>query len=109
MKKTVSIYAVDKLPPIHPGRVLRDDLTYLKLSIRKFAKHIHVPHTAISAILHGTRSVTPQMAIRLSMALGATPQYWLNLQSTYDLKQAYVERASNPVDGAIFPLIDMNK
>ncbi len=81
---------VDNLPPIHPGSFVRDELEALGLSARKFAEHIHVPHNSVSGIMNGQRSVSAQMAIRLSRAFGTTPQYWLNLQAIYDLKRAAV-------------------
>jgi len=84
-------YPIDNLPPIHPGSFLRDDLEELGLSARKFAEHIRVPNNAVSEIMNGDRSITAQMAIRLAMAFGTTPQYWLNLQSIYDLKRARAE------------------
>jgi antitoxin HigA-1 len=85
----------DNLPPIHPGNFLRDELETLELSARKFAEHIHVPHNAVTGIMNGERSISAQMAIRLGQAFGTTPQYWLNLQTIYDLKRA---RAEMPAD-----------
>jgi addiction module HigA family antidote len=84
-------YPVDNLPPIHPGSFLRDELAALGLSARKFAEHIHVPHNAVTGIMNGERSVSAQMAIRLGQAFGTTPQYWMNLQTIYDLKRARAE------------------
>jgi addiction module HigA family antidote len=82
---------IDNLPAIHPGIFLRDELEALDLSARKFAGHIHVPHNAVTEIMNGERSISAQMAIRLGQAFGTTPQYWLNLQMIYDLKQARAE------------------
>lgn len=82
---------IDNPPAIHPGSFLRDELAALGLSARKFADHIHVPHNAVTGILNGERSVSAQMAIRLGQAFGTTPQYWMNLQSIYDLKRARAE------------------
>jgi addiction module HigA family antidote len=84
-------YPIDNLPLIHPGVFLREELEALGLSARKFAEHIHVPHNAITGIMNGTRSVSAQMAIRLGQAFGTTPEYWLNLQTIHDLKQARAE------------------
>jgi addiction module HigA family antidote len=50
-----------------------------------------VPHNAITGIMNGERSVSAQMAIRLGQAFGTTPQYWMNLQTIYDLKRARAE------------------
>lgn len=84
-------HPIDRLPPIHPGGFLRDELEALGLSARKFAAHIHVPHNAVTGIMNGERSISAQMAIRLGRAFGTTPQYRLNLQSIYDLKLAQAE------------------
>jgi antitoxin HigA-1 len=91
------------LPPIHPGAFLRDELEALDMSARKFGDHIGVPHNAVTAIMNGQRAVTAQMAIRLGQAFGTTPQYWLNLQTIYELKRA---KAEMPADAAlIIPLV----
>jgi antitoxin HigA-1 len=82
---------IDNLLPIHPGSFLRDELEALGLSARKFAEHIGVPHNAVTGIMNGQRSVTAPMAIRLGRAFGTTPEYWLNLQSTFELKKARIE------------------
>nr|WP_294543934.1 HigA family addiction module antitoxin [uncultured Rhodopila sp.] len=84
-------YPVDNLPPTHPGVFLRDEPEALDLRARKFAEHIHVPHNAVAGSMNGDRSVSAQMAIRLGQAFGTTPQYWLNLQTIYDLKRARAE------------------
>ncbi len=84
-------YPIDNLPPVHPGSFLRDELEALGLSARKFADHILVPHNAVTGIMNGDRSVTAQMAVRLGLAFGTTAQYWMNLQTIYDLKRARAE------------------
>ncbi|HBK09540.1 MAG TPA: addiction module antidote protein, HigA family [Acetobacteraceae bacterium] len=82
---------IDNLPPIHPGVFLREELEALAISARKFAERIHTPHNAVTEIMNGERSITAQMAIRLAQAFSTTPQYWLNLQTIYDLKRARAE------------------
>ena len=84
-------HPIDKLPAIHPGSFLKEELEALGTSARKFSEHIRVPHNAVTGIMNGERSISAQMAIRLGQAFGTTPQYWLNLQSIYDLKLAQVE------------------
>ncbi|WP_428540803.1 HigA family addiction module antitoxin [Rhodopila sp.] len=78
----------DNLPPIHPGVFLKDELEALATSARKFATRIHVPHNAITEIVNGDRAITAQMAIRLGRVFGTSAQYWMNLQSIYELKTA---------------------
>lgn len=75
-----------KLPPIHPGEVLMEEfLTPLSLSQYKLAKEIHVPARRINEIVHGTRAITADTALRLGKFLGTSPHFWINLQSHYDL------------------------
>jgi antitoxin HigA-1 len=87
----MSYSVTNNLPPVHPGRILRRQLDALDMSARRFAEHIGVPPNAVTEILNGQRSVTAQMAIRLGKAFGTTPQYWVNLQSMYDLKRAQAD------------------
>lgn len=85
--------AIDNLPPVHPGEILRDELEALSMSARKFADHIRVPPNAVTAILNGQRGVTAQMALRLGQAFGTGPGYWMRLQDTYEEKCARAELA----------------
>lgn len=87
----MSFPAVDNLPPIHPGEILRDELEALHFSARRFAEHIGVPSNAVSEILNGKRRVTAQMALRLGRAFTTGPDYWMNLQNLYDSKRAQAE------------------
>ena len=87
----MSFPAVDNLPPIHPGEILRDELAALHLSARRFAEHIGVPSNAVSEILNGKRRVTAQMALRLARAFDVSPDYWMSLQNLYDSKRAQAE------------------
>lgn len=74
--------------PSHPGGILkRTYLDELNITIKDFAEAIGVSRKAISAIVNEHKSVTPEMAMRLSAALGTTPGFWLNLQNNYDLWQ----------------------
>lgn len=87
----MSYPAIDHLPPIHPGEMLRDELDALGLSARRFAAHIGVPPNAVTEILNGERRVTAPMALRLGKAFGVDPRYWTNLQSIYETKLARAE------------------
>ena len=80
---------VNRLPPIHPGEILREEvLKSLGLSSHGFARKLRVPATRIHEILHGRRAVTADTAIRLARYLGTTAGFWMNLQTSYDLKVA---------------------
>lgn len=97
----MSYPAIDNLPPVHPGEILRDELTALGFSARKFAAHIAVPPNAVTEIMKGERGVTAEMALRLGRAFGTSELYWMNLQSLYEAKRA---RAATNVE-AITPLV----
>jgi len=76
------------LPAIHPGEYLSETLTELNISQADFARAIGVSSMRISHIIKGTRPVTAELALLIGRALGQSPQYWLNLQTAYDLKIA---------------------
>lgn len=82
---------VNGLPAIHPGEFLRETLDDMGLTQVAFADAIGVSPMRVSHLLKGDRPVTAELALRLGRALGQTPQYWLNLQTTYDLKVAQLE------------------
>jgi antitoxin HigA-1 len=82
---------VDGLPAIHPGEFLREVLEDLAMTQSAFADAIGVSPMRVSHLLKGDRPVTAELALRLGRAFGQTPQYWLNLQSAYDLKIAQIE------------------
>ena len=78
--------AIDNLPPIHPGELLKDELDALGMSARKFAAHIGVPANAVTSILNGRRAISAAMAQRLGKAFATGPRYWMMLQSNFDEK-----------------------
>jgi addiction module HigA family antidote len=82
--------AENGLPAIHPGKFLSEILSELNISQAKFARATGVSPMRISHITKGTRPVTAELALLFSRAFDQSPQYWLNLQATYDLKSAKV-------------------
>jgi len=75
--------------PIHPGEILREDvLAEFGMSANALAKALRVPANRITAILNEERGITADTALRLSRYLGTTPEFWLNLQASYDLRTA---------------------
>lgn len=76
------------LPPIHPGEFLRETLDELGISQAQFARTIGVSPMRVSHVVNGARPVTAELALLFGRAFGQSPQYWLNLQATYDLKTA---------------------
>jgi addiction module HigA family antidote len=78
-----------RLPPVHPGEVLREDLMApLGLSINGLARGLRVPVTRMSEIVNGRRSITADTALRLARYFSTTAEFWVNLQSAYDLDVA---------------------
>ncbi len=78
-----------KRKPTHAGCILREDyLKPLKISVTDMASKLGVSRKTLSKILNENGAITPDMALRLSMAFGTTPELWLNLQRNYDLWQA---------------------
>lgn len=75
------------LTPIHPGLVLQDELDGLGISQTALAKHIGVLPKTVNEICNQKRSISPLMAWKLSKSLGASPQFWMNLQNNWDLSQ----------------------
>jgi len=79
---------MNTMRPIHPGEILKDELIEVGMSANAFAQALHVPANRITAILNGSRSITADTALRISRFFGTTPEFWLNLQTAYDLKVA---------------------
>ena len=73
--------------PIHPGEILREEfLVPLGLTAHALAMELKVPAPRINDIVRERRAITPDTALRLARYLGTTAQFWLNLQTSYDLK-----------------------
>lgn len=87
-KMSKSRSTTDKLPPVHPGEILREALDDLGISMNRLSAEIHVPANRISSIVAGKRAITGETALRLGRYLGTTPEYWLNMQARYDLETA---------------------
>ena len=79
---------INGLPPIHPGEYLREALEELGMTQAALAKTIGVSPMRISHVVREERPLTADLALRLGRAFGQSPQYWLNLQSGYELKLA---------------------
>ena len=74
------------LPPVHPGEVLREEfMVPMKISINALARDLHVPVSRVSKIVNETRDITPDTAMRIARYFGTSAEFWLNLQSRYDL------------------------
>lgn len=73
---------------IHPGEHLAEELKTLNMSAAELARKIDVPTNRVTQILNGERSITGDTALRLAHFFGTSPQFWLNLQSLYELRLA---------------------
>ena len=86
---------MNKMRAIHPGEILREEFMMpLGLSAHALAVALRVAAPRINDIVREKRSITPDTALRLAMYFNSTPQFWLNLQTSYDLKTAQL--ASGP-------------
>ncbi len=93
-----------KLSPIHPGEILREEfMAPLALSQNRLAALLHVPVTRIGEIVNGRRAITPATALRLARLLRTTPEFWMNLETNYDLDTER-DRAAAAVQREVQPL-----
>jgi len=74
--------------PIHPGEVLAEDLEALDMSAAELSRQLKVPTNRVTEILNGQRAITGDTALRLAHFFGTSAQFWLNLQSLYELRIA---------------------
>ena len=75
------------ITPVHSGTVLQDEIEELGITQVALAQHINVLPKTINEICRGKRGISAEMAMKLSQALGASPQFWLNLQTNWELSQ----------------------
>lgn len=75
-------------PAIHPGEILADELTELGITATELARQIDVPANRVTQLVRGQRSITGDTALRLGHWFGNSPQFWLNLQTAYDIRLA---------------------
>jgi addiction module HigA family antidote len=75
-------------PAIHPGEILAEELEEIAITPTELARQLHVPANRITQIVQGKRSITGDTALRLGHWFGMSAQFWLNLQSAYDIRVA---------------------
>ncbi|MCP4266176.1 MAG: HigA family addiction module antidote protein [Candidatus Brocadiaceae bacterium] len=83
------------ITPVHPGEVLKDELEKIELKQSVLARHIGVLPKSINEICRGKRGISAEMAVKLSKALGGSPQFWLNLQNNWELSQVNYSNLKN--------------
>jgi len=85
----------NKLPPIHPGEILREEFMKPRgLSQNALARALNVPPRRINEIVLEKRSITADTALRLARYFGTTPVFWLNMQAAYDIRIAEIEHGA---------------
>ncbi len=77
--------------PVHPGRILKRELSARELSANRLALALRVPSGRLTDILNGKRGISPDTALRLGHFFGNSPRFWLNLQISYELAVAELE------------------
>ncbi len=86
------------LTPIHPGEHLAEELETLHMSAAELARKISVPTNRVTQIMNGTRAITGDTALRLAHFFGTSAEFWLNLQSLYELRLAQ-KKAGKSIEG----------
>ena len=76
---------------IHPGEHLAEELNELRMSAAQLARNLGVPTNRVTSILNGQRAITGDTALRLGHFFGTTPEFWLNLQNTYEVRRAQMK------------------
>ena len=102
-KSPINTNRKKKLQPIHPGKILLEDMRDETISINGLAQAIRVPANRVSLIVNGKRGITADTAARLGRYFGTAAQYWLNIQNRFDLDSidhAVIERDVIPKQAA---------
>lgn len=87
------------MPPIHPGEIIREEfLKPLNISERALAININFSFSRLHEILNGKVSITVNLAMRLAKTFNTTPQFWINLQNTYDIRKFEINNADDLKD-----------
>jgi addiction module HigA family antidote len=91
-----------KLPPIHPGEILAEELAEIGVSVAALARAIDVPQSRMADVVKGKRAITADTALRLAAYFGTSARLWLNLQAAYDLAVAQ-QRAGQRIAAVVRP------
>ena len=92
-----------RLAPVHPGEVLREEfLSPMDISQYRLAKDIGVPPRRVNEIVHGSRAVSVDTALRLARYFGTSERFWLNLQAQHDLDVEY-DRIGDRIEREVIP------
>ena len=91
-----------RLAPIHPGRLLAEDLADMGISVNRLARDTRMPVSRASDLVNGKRAITAETALRLARFFGTSAEYWLNLQTKYDLDMTKARIAAD-VEREVLP------
>ena len=95
----------EQLPLIHPGEILHEEFMQpLGISQNRLGRDLGVPAQRIGDIVHGKRSITTDTALRLSAYFGVTPEFWLNLQKSYELRKVQADGLTARIAREVRPL-----
>ena len=93
----------ERIPSVHPGKILREDfLEPMGISVYALAKAIKVPRSRVNDIVRGRRAITADTAMRLARYIGTTPEFWVKLQTGYDL-ETMKQRHSDRIETEVTP------
>jgi antitoxin HigA-1 len=88
----------------HPGEILLDEfLTPMEITQYRLARDLRIPHSRVTAIIHGRRAISPDTALRLSRYFGTSAEFWIGLQKEYDLRKARAESGAE-IESQVAPL-----
>lgn len=91
MSKSLTITERERLMPVHPGAIVREDvLAELSMDVEEFARALSLPAETIESIVAERCPVTGEVALRLARYLGTSPEFWMGLQMDYDLESALI-------------------
>lgn len=86
-----------KVLPLHSGELLKEEMAERALSIQGLARALHVPATRIHAIINGRRGITANTSARLGRYFGASPDFWLKMQASYDIRSLDAQKIQREV------------
>ena len=96
------------LPPVHPGEILLEDfMKPLRLTVNKLAIDLHVPATRIGEIVHQRRRITADTALRLARYFKTNPEFWLNLQTFYELELTRGSGVVSEIERHVHPAAEL--
>lgn len=92
-----------RMHPVHPGEILNEDLLEpLGISLLELARALKLSRVRLSQIVKGRRGIDTDVALRLARYFGSTPEFWMNLQTTYDLRMA-LEKSAKEIERDVRP------